>query len=207
MILLALALLGLLAAALWWLDPPSSTAGAMSAPSVSAPTRSAPAGPCSTPAGGEFTPSTISIAGVATAARVLALPRDKDNLPSTPPETATGKLEFAWDRPPGVRPGAAKGNVLLNTHTYPDGTALGNRLLNGLRIGDRIVVRGGDDTLCYRVARRQDVKASTPVPAYYDTQGPPQLAILVCSGKRLGPGNWTHRTIWYASPEGVSTRS
>ncbi|MFC5731584.1 hypothetical protein ACFPQB_21920 [Nocardioides vastitatis] len=30
--------------------------------------------------------------------------------------------------------------------------------------------------------------------------GRPRLAILVCSGRRLGPGSWSRRTVWYAEP-------
>jgi len=26
------------------------------------------------------------------------------------------------------------------------------------------------------------------------------VVIVVCSGERLGPGDWTHRTLWFASP-------
>ena len=33
----------------------------------------------------------------------------------------------------GVEPGSRKGHVLLNTHTWPDGSAMGNRLLEERR--------------------------------------------------------------------------
>ena len=35
---------------------------------------------------------------------------------------------------------------------------------------------------------------------YYARRGRPQLAIVVCSGPRLGPRNWATRTVWFASP-------
>jgi hypothetical protein len=35
---------------------------------------------------------------------------------------------------------------------------------------------------------------------YYSSTGPSRLAILVCSGRRRGPGDWSHRTIWFAKP-------
>ena len=69
-------------------------------------------------------------------------PRDELGVPGTPPLTNRGKSVFAWDREQGILPGDPAGNVLLNAHTWPDGTALGNRLLAGLQLGDRIVVRG-----------------------------------------------------------------
>ena len=64
-----------------------------------------------------------------------------------------------------------------------------------------IVVHGhGTQRLCYRVTKRVEVLATARVPAYYSRTGTPQLAIIVCSGRRLGPGQWEKRTIWYASP-------
>jgi hypothetical protein len=95
--------------------------------------------------------------------------------------------------------------VRLNAHTYPwsgaYGSALGNRLLLRLHTGDRIIVSGPDgQRLCYRVTKRVQVRAGQPLRGYYSDSGPSRLAILVCSGKRRGPGNWSHRTIWYAKP-------
>lgn len=147
-----------------------------------------------------FTPTSVAIPGLTGGARVLALPRDADGVPGVPPLTSAGKAEFAWDRPPGIRPGERRGNVLLNAHTWPDGTALGNRLLAGLHEGDRIVVRGRGASLCYRVTDRVSVPAGASGHRYYDRTGRPQLAIVVCSGTRLGPGSWTRRTLWFASP-------
>jgi hypothetical protein len=54
--------------------------------------------------------------------------------------------------------------------------------------------------MCYRVVKRISVRAKQPVPAYYDSGGRPLLAIAVCSGVRRGPGDWSHRTIWFAKP-------
>ena len=121
-------------------------------------------------------------------------------MPGVPPLTDAGKREFAFDPDQDVRPGDRRGNVLLNAHTWPDGTGLGNQLLAGTHRGTRIVVAGGGHRLCYRVTRRIEVDATKPQPAYFATDGRPQLAIVVCSGERLGPGQWTKRTIWYASP-------
>ena len=58
----------------------------------------------------------------------------------------------------------------------------------------------GQDRLCYRVTRRLEVRADKAVPAYYRSGGRPRLAILVCSGVRRGPGDWSERTIWFAKP-------
>jgi len=154
---------------------------------------------CGDPAKKPFVPKQISVAGVTTKARVLALPRDAENVPQAPPISNVGKTEFAWDAPT-IKPGEPKGNVLINAHTWPDGSALGNHLLANLHIGDRIVVYGTWSQLCYKVTKRTVIVASDGSAEYYVQDGPPQLALIVCSPPRLGPGNWYHRTIWYASP-------
>jgi len=147
-----------------------------------------------------FTPRTLTVRGVTDHRPVVSIPRDQNGVPGVPPISDVGKREFAFDPDQGIRPGDRFGNVLLNAHTWPDGTALGNQLLAGAHRGTRIVVAGGGHRLCYHVTRRVEVDATKPQPAYFATDGRPQLAIVVCSGVRLGPGEWTKRTIWYASP-------
>jgi hypothetical protein len=188
-----------------WLFRPATTAPVAARPTPSptatpTPTATPKPSPCATPASEPFTPTRVTFPGVARNLTVLALPRDGSNVPSVPPVSETGKRQVAWDRPPGIKPGSPKGNVLMNAHTWPDGSALGNKLLADLKEGGRIVVRGDGATLCYQVAKRVEVPATSDYPPYFDREGPPQLAIIVCSGRRLGPGNWTHRTIWFATP-------
>jgi len=154
---------------------------------------------CGSPATAPFTPTSITIPHVVKNADVLALPRDGNNVPGVPPTSA--KSTFAWDRP-GIKPGSDRGNVLLNAHTWPDGSAVGNVMLDKLHQGDRIVLRGARSELCYTVSKRVEVLASKGYPAYYARDGVPQIALIVCSGQRLGPGQWTHRTIWFADPTG-----
>jgi hypothetical protein len=146
-------------------------------------------------------PTAITVSGVAQRLPVVAPPRDANGIPGVPPLTEAGKATFAWDREQGIRPGDPRGNVLLNAHTWPDGSALGNDLLADLREGDRIVVHGRGTQLCYRVSERVEVMAADGLPRYYATKGPHQLAIVVCSGRRLGPGEWEKRTVWFATFE------
>jgi hypothetical protein len=153
---------------------------------------------CST-ATKHFVPTEVSIPGVNRNIAVLPLPREASGVPGTPPLTTTGKLSMAYDLGNGIKPGDSQGNALLNAHTYPDGSALGNKLLDGLQRGDRIVVRGALGHICYDVTKRIEVPAGVYKP-YFDKKGPAQIAIVVCSGQRLGPGIWTKRTIWFASP-------
>ncbi|WP_310961960.1 class F sortase [Nocardioides terrisoli] len=157
---------------------------------------------CGQPAAGPFVPTSITIPGITRDSAVIALPRDANNIPSPLPLTDAAKHEFAWDEQPSPMPGAKKGNVILNTHTWPwfSTPAMGNLLLEHLHRGDRIIVRGKDTHLCYQVTRKVSIWADQPYPAYYVTDGRPQLAIMVCSGTRVGPGDWDHRTAWFASP-------
>jgi hypothetical protein len=153
---------------------------------------------CLSPARRGFTPLTATVAHVGRNIPVLAMGRLRGGVPSPPPLTTSGKHSYAWDKA-GPKPGSARGNVRFNAHTYPDGSALGNRMLSRLKVGARIILYGNGVALCYKVTRRI---TTTPrhLGGYYSTTGPPKLAIVVCSGKRLGPGNWTNRTIWYAKP-------
>lgn len=149
-----------------------------------------------------FVPTTVTVPDIDGAVPVIALGRSEDNVPGTAPLTDKGKAVLAFDLDSGVRPGDQLGNALLNAHTYPDGSALGNALLAEVQEGDRLVVDGDHGTICYQVSDRVEVPADSrdATERYFARNGPPQLAIVVCSGERLGPGEWTHRTMWFASP-------
>lgn len=144
-----------------------------------------------------FVPTEISVDGVVRRAPVLAVPRDDADVPGVPP--VNEKHVFAWDLG-GVEPGSAAGHVLLNTHTWPDGSAMGNQLLGAFDVGDELVLRGEGRFACYRVSERVEVREEDGFPGYKATDGPPRVVIIVCSGDRLGPGRWTHRTLWFAEP-------
>lgn len=161
---------------------------------------------CDTPASAPFTPTRITVQDVVRQAPVLALPRDANDIPGVAPLDEAGKHEFAWDRPPGVLPGSDQGNVLLNAHTWPwtSAPALGNLMLEHLRVGKRIVLfGGGGEHLCYTVTKQVEIRAEQTFPAYYDTTGQPQVAIMVCAGVRRGPGDWANRMVWFAQPVGA----
>lgn len=187
----------------WWLlgsdsDPvPAPDAGQPVATSTRPAATLAPErGPCESAR--PFTPHRIAIEGVVDRAEVVGVARDDRGVTGVLPYT--NKVDVAWDVG-GIRPGDRRGNVLLNTHTWPDGSALGNAMLDGLDRGDRIVLKGSSGArLCYQVTRRVEVLASKRFPAYYREDGPPQIAFIVCSGTRSGAGEWSHRTIWFARP-------
>lgn len=200
-----LVLVALVAAALvaWTLRPQESPGRPfeMNSPTfdlLASPTPAPRTGVCEQPVPEPFEPTSITISDIVKDAEVMPLPRDEQGVPSVPPTSA--KHAFAWDRPPGIKPGSDRGNVLLNAHTWPDGSAVGNEMLDKLDEGDRMILRGDHAVLCYIVTKRIEVLASDGYPAYFDRTGSPQVALIVCSGERLGPGDWTHRTIWFARP-------
>lgn len=163
-------------------------------------------GGCTT-ARAPFRPTRAVIRGVVGPTKVLARGRDRRGAPLPPPLTARGRWQLAWDRESGTKPASSRGVVRMLAHTYPRsgayGTALGNRLLQRLRLGARIEVSGADGRRqCYRVSHRVRARAGASLAAFYTSGGPPKLAILVCSGVRRGPGDWSHRTIWFARPLG-----
>ncbi|MEZ5161182.1 MAG: hypothetical protein R2709_10860 [Marmoricola sp.] len=76
---------------------------------------------------------------------------------------------------------------LLNAHTWPDNSAMGNRLLNKLGTGGSLaLISKAGDALCYQVVERIRVDAERVSEAQlskiYATNGPPQAVIIVCSG-------------------------
>jgi len=118
----------------------------------------------------------------------------------TPPTTKAGKRLVGWD--PHKRPGSGVGSVVIDAHTWPDGSALGNKMLKKLRRGDVVVLTDGrGHGVCYRIRSRHSYSRNRiPAVKIFRTWGKEQLAIVVCSGKRLGPGNWLRRTVWIGVP-------
>ncbi len=149
--------------------------------------------------GKRFRPTSLGIPGVSTRRTVLALGRDSRNVPKAPPLSESGKRQYAWDTKDKIRAGSRHGVAKLNAHTYPDGSAIGNDLIRELYVGDRLDVQGKrGQQRCYEVVARVQIPSERRFPRYYRTGGPHRLAIAVCSGVRRGPGDWSHRTIWFA---------
>ncbi|GAA4824343.1 class F sortase [Nocardioides caeni] len=196
----------LLAVLLWWLSscedeaPPATSPPVVTTPTPRPEPAPKPVDPCARQARRGFVPTAMTVQGVVRTAEVSGIPRDGNGVVGVPP--AADKDVFAWDLG-GVEPGSETGHVLLNTHTWPDGSAMGNRLLAGLDVGDRLVLRGERGaTACYRVTERVEVVASNPPDGWSAKDGAPQVVIVVCSGERRGPGDWSHRTLWFADPIG-----
>ena len=178
---------------------PTSSSSPTPSPSAASTAASTPRPVCPTRTRRPFPARQITIPGVVRRATVVTPPRD-GRVPGAPPLTSSGKWQFAWDKKWPIWPGQTFGNVLFNAHVWPDGSAVGNVMLARLHKGDRIVVHGKTKKLCYRVVERVQVYPSQALRRYYRVSGKPRVAIVVCSGRRLGPGIWEKRTIWFAAP-------
>lgn len=172
-------------------------AGPAAAPASAAAAADAPY--CKRPAKG-FVPTRASIPALDRTLRVVQVKRRSNGAVGAGPVTDEGKWLMAMD--PQTKPASRKGSVILSGHTWPDGSALGNALLRNLREGHRIALIGNDGKrACYKITERaQYAVRDVPNNKAFRYWGREQVVIVTCSGKRLGPGNWSHRTIWYGVP-------
>jgi hypothetical protein len=164
-----------------------------------APTAASTAAACKRPAHG-FVPDRAMLPSLGRTVNVVQVQRTSSGAVGAPPLSTTGKWMLAMD--PQTLPASRKGSVLLSGHTWPDGSALGNAMLANLHTGDGFVLAHGTGMqACYRIAERASYPADqVPNQKAFRYWGSEQVVIVACSGKRLGPGNWTRRTIWYAVP-------
>jgi hypothetical protein len=177
-----------------------SGGGAQAAPRRAAATR-----PCQTSVGKAIRPTSAVISALGKTYRVVRVARGRDGSIGTPPLTRRGKTLVGWD--PHDRPGNGRGSVVLDAHTWPDGSALGNALLRHLRKGSTVLLSNKNGrAVCYRITKRHSYpRAHLPRHQMFRTGGKEQLVIVVCSGRRLGPENWLRRTVWWGEPIGLPT--
>lgn len=108
----------------------------------------------------------------------------------------------------GPQPGSDKGNVVLTTHTYHVGQALGNELYSpetGLKPGDLIKMSDASGyTVCYSQRETVKVRVSDynkrPSNVLYDNNGRPQIALIVCWDWDWQAKASESRVIFYADP-------
>jgi hypothetical protein len=151
-------------------------------------------GPCDGGATTPFTPTAVDVEDVGKDLSVQPLARDGKDIPGVPAVNATHTVAFDA---PGPKPGATDGLVRLNAHTWPNGAALGNEMLARFDVGDILMLRNGDAKVCYRVTERVEVDGYSTYDPFYALDGPARFAFIVCSGNRVGPGDWDKRTIWF----------
>jgi len=156
-----------------------------------------PTAGCTAPAR-PFKPTRAAIPRVVSGSRaVVKVKRTRSGAIGTPPISARGKKVYGWD--PETRAGDRSNIVIMDAHTWPDGSALGNALLKRLHSGAVIrLTRGKGHLACYRVTKRTSYpRSKVPMAKIYSGEG--RLAIIVCSGKRISAANWTRRTVWFAT--------
>lgn len=154
---------------------------------------------CQRPARG-FVPVKAALPALGRTVGVIQVPRTRENAVGAGPVTTRGKWLMAMD--PQTRPASGHGSVILSGHAWPDGSALGNVLARDLQVGDRVrmIGRRGQQA-CYQVTERTSYPADgVPRRKTFRFRGPEQLVIVTCSGRRISPGHWTRRTVWYAVP-------
>jgi len=132
--------------------------------------------------------------------RVIQVPRTRSGAVGAGPVSERGKWWMAMD--PYTRPGNGRGTVILSGHAWPDGSALGNAMTRSLQAGHRVTLRGKKgQRACYEITERASYPAKkVPKRKVFRPRASERLVIITCSGKRLGPGHWTRRTVWYAQP-------
>lgn len=176
----------------------AASAGIVSAVAVESAQAAAPAKCTSTR--GAFVPTQARISHIGRV-QVITVGKNSDGSMGTPPLSNTGKHQLAWYKG-GSRPGSGKGGVATDAHSWPDGSALGNALYAKLYKGDTVILSdaGNKHRTCFVVTNRQQYnRQSVPMNRVVRGTGKGQiLSIVVCSGTRLGPGNWTQRTVWTA---------
>jgi hypothetical protein len=152
---------------------------------------------CNRPTRG-FVPARAEIPAIGRTVKVIQVERESNGQIGAGPTTTEGKWLMSMD--PKTKPGSHQGSVLLSGHTWPDGSALGNAMLDNLWAGNGIVLYTGYTRACYRINKRESYPRDEVPRRIFRTTGYEEVVIVACSGKRLGPGNWTRRTLWYATP-------
>lgn len=129
----------------------------------------------------------------------------QDGAAGAPPKNQPYKVAWFTGSP---KPGTGKGNVVLTTHTYSKGQALGNDLYGaralrktseGTKPGDVWGLSNGQVTACYEVTKVAKVRVVDYKPGsdlIYDFAGPEELAMVICWDKNHG--YWDSRVVFTA---------
>lgn len=130
---------------------------------------------------------------------VISVGLDESGLAAAAPPNDEG-YTIAWYNK-GPKVGSDMGKVVLSSHTFQFGGALGNELNEGLlEIGD--VIKIADEmgnTACYRYSGNAHIMVADYDPysdIVYDYEGRPQIAVVVCSDYTI-TGEALGRVIYY----------
>lgn len=130
---------------------------------------------------------------------MLSLGQDGDGAAAAPP--GDEGYTIAWFNE-GPKVGSEIGKVVLSSHTFQFGGALGNDLNDGLLSdGDIFLISdAAGNSACYRYSGSLHIMVNDYDPdsdIVYDYSGAPQLALVVCSDYTLA-GEALGRIIYYA---------
>ena len=148
-------------------------------------------------------PVKYSIDHLNVSAKVLSRGLDSAGAAGAPPRDDPSSM--AWFNQ-GPKVGSNRGNVVLTSHTFHVGEALGNRMYsrdNGIKPGD--IIRFSDtsgNTVCDRYTHNVKVWVKDYDPnstILYDDNGPAQAVIVVCWDYVKGKGHES-RVLFYADP-------
>lgn len=189
-------------------ETPTPSPEGPEAPTTEAPPKvkdTAPARTCVTTATGGFTPTTFRAYRMGFKVSTLSVGL-QDGAAGSPPKNQPYKV--AWfDGSP--RPGSNVGNVIVTTHTYSKGQALGNDLYGakvlkknsgGTRAGDVWSLSDGKgNVVCYEITGVTKVAVTEYDPnsnIIYDYAGPEELVMVVCWDKNWATGQWDSRVVF-----------
>lgn len=154
---------------------------------------------CTTATGG-FQASTLEIPDLGVTSHVMSVAYDDEGNPGAPPlDDAQGTAWFNGS----AEVGSDQGTSMLNIHTYRNGGALGNQLLDELSNGATLeLTDGSGNTACYEVYERVKVHVDTVTDAELDRLhadgGDPEAVIVVCDDFNWDEEFWETRVLWYA---------
>ncbi|MDO4411660.1 class F sortase [Cutibacterium sp.] len=182
--------------------PATSSSASSAAPAASSTKKPpVPAGCMKDPK--PIVPVKYSIDRMKVSAKVLSVGLDSAGAAGAPPRDDPSSM--AWFNQ-GPKVGSDKGNVILTSHTFHIGEALGNRMYDkndGIKPGDiiRISDKAGN-TVCYRYTHNTKVWVKDYDPnstILYNNDGPAQAVIVVCWDYVKGKGHES-RVLFYAEP-------
>ena len=185
------------------------------APSPNGPATSGAVATCTNYTGDMESPTRFVIERMGVESPMMVVGKDADGNPGAPPPSQAYTTAWYNGSP---APGTTQGNVILTIHTYSKGQALGNDLYGkkgladgkgGLREGDLIKISDDQgNQVCYRYNDSTKVWVETYEPdsgVFFNPDGPPQLAIMICWDYVPSTNDWDSRIIFYAGliPEGT----
>lgn len=148
----------------------------------------------------QFVPTKLTIPELGVESPIIALGRDESDAAAAPPKDQPNTTGW-FDE--GPKAASSQGKVLLTIHTYRNGGALGNQLLDEWKPGMTLKLSdGAGNVACYTTGEELKFNVADYDPeskVLYDWDSPePQVAIIVCDDFNQQKQDWDARVIFYA---------